>query len=149
MSLERSPEIPCVGAVVFDDAGRLLLIRRGNPPAQGKWSLPGGRVESGEDLHDAVLRELQEETGLVGVVDRHVGAIRRDAPGGGVYVIDDFLLRVDDPAPLRAGDDASDAAWYSMDQLAGLDTSTGLVEILQGWGLVPKPLVSGSAPPTP
>jgi len=51
-------EVPCVGAVVFDDDGRLLLIRRGNPPAQGQWSLPGGRVEPGEQAVVAVLREL-------------------------------------------------------------------------------------------
>jgi len=58
--------VPCVGAIAFDADGRLLLIRRANPPAQGQWSLPGGRVEPGEDWRDAVLRELEEETGRAG-----------------------------------------------------------------------------------
>lgn len=129
-------EIPCVGAVVFDDAGRLLLIRRGNPPAQGQWSLPGGRVEAGERIEEAVVRELGEETGLVGDVQRHVGAIRRDAPGGGVYVIDDFLLTVADSTPLQAGDDALAAAWFTRRELDELDTSAGLVEVLTEWGLL-------------
>lgn len=129
-------EIPCVGAVVFDDDGRLLLIRRGNPPAQGQWSLPGGRVESGERSEEAVVRELQEETGLIGAVERHVGAIRRDAPGGGVYVIDDYLLTIADGSALQAGDDALDAGWFAPDELAELDTSAGLVEVLTGWGLL-------------
>lgn len=129
-------EIPCVGAVVFDGAGRLLLIRRGNPPAQGQWSLPGGRVEPGERTEDAVVRELLEETGLTGAVQRHVGAIRRDAPGGGVYVIDDYLLSVADTSVLRAGDDALAAAWFTQDDLGDLDTSAGLVEVLTEWGLL-------------
>lgn len=129
-------EIPCVGAVVFDDAGRLLLIKRGNPPAQGQWSLPGGRVEPGERREDAVVRELGEETGLAGVVQRHVGAIRRDAPSGGVYVIDDFLLTVADSTPLRAGDDALAAAWFTRRELDELDTSAGLVEVLTEWGVL-------------
>ena len=72
-----SEAIPCVGAVVFDDSGRLLLIRRANPPAQGTWSLPGGRVEPGESSEDAVVRELHEETGLSGILVREVGSARR------------------------------------------------------------------------
>jgi ADP-ribose pyrophosphatase YjhB (NUDIX family) len=56
-------EIPCVGAVVFDDTNRLLLVKRANPPAQGMWSLPGGRLESGETAEQGVVREVCEETG--------------------------------------------------------------------------------------
>lgn len=129
-------EVPCVGAVVFDSFGRLLLIQRGNPPAQGQWSLPGGRVEPGEETIEAVRRELQEETGLSGEVVRHVGEIRRDAPDGSVYVIDDYLMMVGDAANPRAGDDARDVGWFAPDDLPTLDTSPGLIEVLRDWGLL-------------
>ena len=129
--------IPCVGAIVVDDGGRLLLVRRANPPAQGLWSIPGGRVEPGEEGEQAVLRELVEETGVVGVVMREVGTVTRDAPGGGTYVIRDFLVRADAEFDLVAGDDALDAAWFTPAELRAVDTSPGLVEALESWGLLP------------
>lgn len=129
-------EVPCVGAVALDGAGRILLIRRANPPAQGLWSLPGGRVEPGEDTHDAVLRELLEETGAVGELGPLVGLVRRDAPGGDEYVIHDFLVHVAADAPIVAGDDALDAAWFPLGDLPGLETSPGLVDALAEWGVL-------------
>lgn len=132
------PLIDCVGAIVRDPAGRILLVRRANPPAQGQWSIPGGRVESGESAHDAVVRELAEETGLRGAVQREVGTVVRAAPGGGTYVIRDFLVEVQTPASPVAGDDAADAAWFTPAELDTLDTSPGLVEALEGWGLLPR-----------
>ena len=129
--------IPCVGAIVVDDGGRLLLIRRANPPAQGTWSVPGGRVEPGETDEDAVVRELLEETGLRGMVEREVGAIERAAPGGGTYVIRDFQLSVDGAGEPTAGDDAAEAAWFTPAQVRALETSPGLVEVLTGWGILP------------
>ena len=129
-------EVPCVGAIVIDDVGRLLLIRRGNPPAQGQWSLPGGRVEVGETHEAAVLRELREETGVVGSLGRHVGEVRRDAPDGSVYVIQDYLVTVGGDAVPHAGDDALDAAWFAVEELAALDTSPGLIEALSDWGVL-------------
>ena len=131
--------VPCVGAIVVDDAGRFLLIRRANPPAQGQWSLPGGRVEPGEDWLDAVVRELLEETGVTARVDRFVGEVRRDAPLGGIYVIRDYLMTIDSGDSGRtphAGDDALDAGWFTPEEMRGLDTSAGLVEALTGWGLL-------------
>lgn len=128
--------VPCVGAIVFDEAGRLLLIRRANPPAQGQWSLPGGRVEPGEGWRDAVQRELEEETGLRGEIVRPVGEVRRDAPLGGIYVIRDYLMRIDVAGEPVAGDDALDAGWFTPEEIGALDTSAGLVEALSGWGLL-------------
>lgn len=129
-------EVPCVGAVALDGDGRILLIRRANPPAQGLWSLPGGRVEAGEDTRDAVLRELLEETGVVGELGSLVGLVRRDAPGGDEYVIHDFLVHVSADAPIAAGDDALDAAWFPLADLPGLETSPGLVAALTEWGVL-------------
>lgn len=131
-------EVPCVGAIVIDEAGRLLLIRRGNPPAQGQWSLPGGRVEEGETHEAAVLRELHEETGVVGTLGRHVGEVRRDAPDGSIYVIQDYLVTGDGSTRPQAGDDAMDAAWFTVEELPDLDTSPGLMDALTGWGLIPE-----------
>ena len=69
------PEV-CVGAIAVEE-GRLLLVRRGHGPAAGEWSIPGGRVEAGELLAEAVVRELLEETGVEGVCDRMVGWVER------------------------------------------------------------------------
>src|SRR4051794_11641248 len=67
--------VVCAGAVIRDDAGRLLLIRRGRQPSLGLWSLPGGRVEAGESPSQAAAREVREETGLVVEVGALVGSV--------------------------------------------------------------------------
>jgi len=127
--------VPCVGAVVHDDAGRLLLVRRANPPAQGTWSLPGGRVEAGEDDAGAVVREVGEETGLRVEAGDVVGVVERDAPGGGRYVITDLACRVVG-GTLAAGDDASDVGWFDAAAVTALPTSPGLVAALREWGVL-------------
>src|SRR5918996_1214269 len=82
MTSSRAQIIRCVGAVVFDGAGRLLLVRRANEPGRGRWSVPGGRVATGETDHHAVIREVAEETGLEIKITRRVGGVQRCAPGG-------------------------------------------------------------------
>jgi ADP-ribose pyrophosphatase YjhB (NUDIX family) len=126
-----------VGAIVLDADSRILLVRRANPPAQGMWSIPGGRVEPGEMSEDAVVRELREETGLVGIVVGEVGTVDRAAPNGGTYVIRDFRLVVGGRETPMAGDDAADVGWFTADELAALETSPGLVQALSEWGLLP------------
>src|SRR2546430_12165360 len=69
---------PCAGAIVFDGAGQLLLIKRGRPPSQGSWSVPGGRCLPGEAEPDACVREVAEETGLAVRVLRLAGRVERD-----------------------------------------------------------------------
>jgi ADP-ribose pyrophosphatase YjhB (NUDIX family) len=133
--------VACVGGIVVGDDARLLLVRRGQEPAIGTWSVPGGRVEAGESDRTATAREVFEETGLLVEVGRLVGTVERDAPGGGVYVINDYLCRVaagTDPAAVRGGDDATDAAWFSPEQVAALDTSPGLVDALSAWGILER-----------
>jgi 8-oxo-dGTP diphosphatase len=129
--------IPCVGAVVHDERGRLLLIRRAHPPAQGTWSLPGGRVEAGEDDAAAIVREVAEETGLSVEPGRVVGTVKRDSADGGVYVITDLICRVAGGS-LQAGDDASDADWFDARRLASTTTSPGLIDTLAEWGVLPR-----------
>lgn len=131
--------IACVGGIVIGEDARLLLVRRGQEPAKGTWSVPGGRVEAGESDPVATAREVFEETGLEVEVGRLVGTVERAAPGGGVYVIRDYLCRLapgTDPETVRGGDDAEDAAWFTHEQMAALDTSPGLVDALTGWGIL-------------
>jgi 8-oxo-dGTP diphosphatase len=127
--------VPCVGAIITDSAGRLLLIKRGHEPGKGLWSIPGGRVEPGETDEQAVIREAQEETGLVVRPGRLVGAVRRMAPGGVVLDIRDYAATVTGGA-LTAGDDADDARWAGPAELAGLPLTDGLAEALTDWGVL-------------
>jgi ADP-ribose pyrophosphatase YjhB (NUDIX family) len=134
---DTRPRVPCVGAVVRDDAGRLLLIRRGHEPSRGLWSLPGGRVEPGETLEAAVEREVREETGLAVRVDAPVGTVLIPA-GAVVYDVTDFTCTPLDPAvPPVAGDDADGVAWADAVALDGLACTPGLVETLREWGVLP------------
>lgn len=132
------PRIPCVGGIVRD-GDRLLLVRRGQEPARGTWSVPGGRVEPGETDEQATAREVLEETGLRVVVAGLVGTVERDAPGGGVYVVNDYACRPAagaDPVAVRASDDADDAGWFTDAEVWRLDCSPGLVEALTEWGVL-------------
>jgi len=128
-----SIDIPCVGAIVIDAAGRLLVIQRGQPPAEGLWSIPGGRVEPGESARAAAVREVMEETGIAISISREVGTVIRDAPGGGRYVIRDFLAEPRSGAEPLPGDDARDARYVSLDELLKLPTTPGLIEALTEW----------------
>ena len=124
----------CVGAVVVDE-GRLLLIRRGHGPAAGEWSVPGGRVERGETLAEAVVRELREETSLEGLCEELIGWVERIGPGHH-YVILDFAARVLDPVEPQAGDDAAEAAWVPLDEVTHLSLVDGLSEFLHEHGIL-------------
>jgi ADP-ribose pyrophosphatase YjhB (NUDIX family) len=119
------PESPLVGvgAVIVDD-GRALLIRRGQPPLLGEWSLPGGVLECGETLREAAIREAEEETGLVVEVAEMLGVYERvirseDARVRYHYVLIDFLCR---PVGgnLKAGSDAAEVGWFRREELPAL-----------------------------
>lgn len=128
-----APQV-CVGAVVVD-AERLLLVRRGHGPAAGLWSVPGGRVEWGETLAEAVLRELAEETGLEGMCDELLGWVERiDAEHH--FVILDFRVSVLDTAEPTAGSDAAEAAWVPLFDVVELNLVDGLAEFLHEHGVI-------------
>jgi ADP-ribose pyrophosphatase YjhB (NUDIX family) len=137
------PEL-CVGAVVVD-GDRLLLIRRGRGPAAGEWSVPGGRVEAGETVAEAVVRELHEETGLEGVCGDLLGWVERigsddgdpDDQDANHFVILDFTVTLLDPqATPVAGDDAAEAAWVLLSDVAEQRLVDGLAEFLHDHGVI-------------
>lgn len=132
----RPRRVDCVGALVYDDRHRLLLVQRGHAPDAGRWSLPGGRVEPGETDGEAVTREVAEETGLDVHVGNLVGAVERDAPDGSVYLIRDYAAEKVGGV-LEAGDDAADARFVNRGELERLPTSTLLTDTLAQWNAFP------------
>lgn len=131
--------VPCVGVLVRDRAGRLLVVRRRNPPAEGRWSIPGGRVEDGESLAEAARREAREETGLDVEVGAVVGRVELAGPDGQVYAVTDFAATVAGGLEPVAGDDATDVRWVTRAELAELPSSPGLAETLAAWGIWTAP----------
>jgi mutator protein MutT len=122
-----------VGAVIVDD-GRVLLIKRGQPPLQGRWSLPGGVVELGETLQEALVREVREETGLdveVGPVVEVLERIERedDARVEYHYVIIDYRCRVRG-GRLACGSDAADAQWVAASDIPSFGVTTAVAGVV-------------------
>jgi mutator protein MutT len=133
----RYPERPVVGvgALIFDQQGRILLVQRGGEPLKGWWSLPGGVLETGETLADGVRREVREETGLevepatmIDVFER----IMRDAEGRPEYhyVLIDYICRVTGGTP-EAADDCAGIVWASRDDLRNLRITEGTVGVIE------------------
>lgn len=135
MSKDLFPHpVPATIAAVIRD-GRVLLVRRANPPDAGLWGFPGGKIERGETIEEAAVRELREETGIcaeAGPVFTAVDAMDRGAEGElhAHYVLIAVLCRWTSGEPL-AGDDALEAAWHDLDDLdhAGLAMSFGVADV--------------------
>ena len=110
-----------MGAVIKDDQGRLLLIKRGHEP--------------GETDAEALVREMQEETGLAVEAGPLLGGVRRPAQDGDVLDIRDYAATVTG-GTLCPGDDAAEARWVAVSELPSLPITEGLVEALTGWGVL-------------
>jgi len=111
--------VPAVGVVCLR-GDSVLLIRRGAPPRQGEWSLPGGRIEPGERAVDAALRELREETGIEAEITGLIDVVDGLFPEAGRhYVLIDYAARWLSGEPV-AGDDAADARFVALDEVEAL-----------------------------
>jgi 8-oxo-dGTP diphosphatase len=133
MATPTHPEL-CVGGIVVHD-GELLLIRRGRSPAAGLWSVPGGRVEKGELLAEAVVRELREETGLEAVCGPLVGWVESFEDDRHFVILDFEATVLDDQIPV-AGDDAAEVAWVPLADVIDRPLVDGLAEFLHEHGVL-------------
>ena len=123
------PVLAVSGIVIDDD--RLLLVRRGHGRAAGTWALPGGAVERGELLAEAVVREVREETGLEGACGAHVGQVELLDEGDDDHVVifafEVTLFEVTEPV---AGSDAAEARWVPLCDVIDFHLAPGLAEFL-------------------
>ena len=130
------PIVLCAGAAVLNKA-KLLVVLRSNEPFAGRWSLPGGRVETGESLVHAARREVREETGLDVKIGRFIGWVEFDGANGELYRIAGYEAKLRSAAEkAQASSDAQRVAFFSADELAGLDLSDGLLEWLVKNGIL-------------
>ena len=137
------PDTPLVGvgALVLR-GGRILLVKRRYPPAQGRWALPGGHLELEESLLDAALRELQEETGLTGEALGVVNVddlLIRDKEGRVEYRYVLVTVLVDAQGQPKPGSDAEEARFFPLDEALNLpltESTRGLIHKIRE-GLLP------------
>jgi ADP-ribose pyrophosphatase YjhB (NUDIX family) len=124
------PQVAVGAIVVHDDA--LLMVQRAHEPGKGLWSIPGGRVESGELLADALRREVAEETGLAIDVGELAGIL--EVPGEELhYVILDFHATVAGDIDVTVGGDAGDARWVPLREVAHLECTPRFLETMRAW----------------
>lgn len=130
------PSRPWLGvSALLHSQNKVVLVKRGAPPLEDVWSLPGGAVETGELLTDAIQRELSEELGL-DIFPNHLGELveilRSDKNGDTArhFVIAVFVAEIEE-TPLQAGDDATAAQWVSIDQLAHYPLTDGTLDVIK------------------
>lgn len=123
-----------VGAIVIKD-GKVLLVKRGNPPGKGLWAIPGGRVRVGETLKEATEREIKEETGIIIRARKPIypfDVILKDSDGRVQfhYVILDFMGDYIS-GNVTPGDDVNDARWFSAYEIKEIPVTKTTLDILK------------------
>ncbi|WP_105385222.1 NUDIX hydrolase [Neorhizobium alkalisoli] len=134
--MPQSNPVLAASAVIRDESSRILLVQRANPPDMGCWTLPGGRVDPGETLEQAAIREVFEETGLTISIVRELGQLDVPDGKGGVYEIHDFLAEKMSGEAV-AGDDAAAIGWFRSDELPELSLTPALLQYLSRYGIYP------------
>lgn len=115
----RNP-VPATAALVLDQKGRILLVKRGMPPRAGEWCLPGGYIELDEEAHESCRRELLEETGLHGTHPSLIGIYHNPSPFYHSVLVCAYQFKVADLSTLQAGDDSVDCRFFAPDQMPPL-----------------------------
>ena len=132
----RYPKRPLVGVgAILLRRDRILMAQRGKEPLKGWWSLPGGALEIGESLHDAVCREVREETGLeiepLGVLEIFERIMRDDTGAPEYhYVLIDYVCRVTG-GTLFPGDDVCAVEWVRRRDLSGFQITEGTQAVIE------------------
>jgi len=123
-----------VGALIYDGP-RVLLVKRGKEPLKDYWSLPGGAVEAGETLEEALRREVLEETGLIVKIIRLGDVFERIMPdlAGRIeyhYVLMDYVCEIAG-GELQPGSDSADVRWFSPEEWKGVPVTSGTIEVIE------------------
>lgn len=129
--MSRSP-VPAVSGIILN-GDQVLLVKRAKFPGKGFWSLPGGRVEFGETLEQALIRELKEELGIRAQIQELIGVY--DAIGAGYhFVIACYLVRMEgNPVP---GSDILEIGWFHPDQLSSIQITPTALRALKDAGII-------------
>jgi 8-oxo-dGTP diphosphatase len=126
--------VVAVGALVIDD-GRLLMVKRDREPGKGLWTVPGGRVEHGEYLDQALRREVKEETGLEIEVGGLAGIF--EVVGDDHFVIHDHAAHLTHgDQEVVVGDEVAEVRWVPLEEIEGLECTPRFVETLKAWEIL-------------
>ncbi|MDH5191272.1 MAG: NUDIX hydrolase [Gammaproteobacteria bacterium] len=122
------PQI-AVGIILFNSQNEVLLIKRANPPAEGLWTLPGGKVKYGESLEQACIREMLEETGINVRPLKLIEVVERITEGFHYVIMDYLAVQMTDDEAVPSSD-ALDAKWVSLEQFSDYETTEGLLPVI-------------------